>query len=158
LELGSGTGLAGITIAKHLINLSIPWSITLTDTETLLPLLQENIMTNLPNDDRIKCQKLLWGTESRDWGLDVGQLKIVFGADIVYDEKCFDVLKKTLDVIADSNENVIIFIAYVRRRRAEKRFWNLIKKSFNVQTVINDPERHLYLKSKLNIIRLVKKD
>jgi predicted nicotinamide N-methyase len=159
LELGSGTGLAGIRIAKHLLNLSIPWSITLTDTETLIPLLRENVSSNFPKDPRIKCQKLIWGTDSGDWGLDLGKFNVVFGADVVYDERCFDALKETLGVIADRNENSFLFIAYVRRRRAEKRFWNSMKKRFKVQNVIiNDPERHLYFNSKLNIIRLVKKD
>jgi predicted nicotinamide N-methyase len=159
LELGSGTGLAGIRIAKYLLNLSIPWSITLTDTETLIPLLRENVSSNFPNDPRIECQKLVWGTDPSDWGLDLEKFNVVFGADVVYDERCFNALKETLSAIADRNENALLFIAYVKRRRAEKRFWNIMKKKFKVQTVIiNDPDRHLYFNSKLNIIRLVKKD
>lgn len=157
LELGSGTGLAGICIAKYLINSSIPWSITLTDTGTILPLLQENITSNFPNDARIKCQELVWGTNASDWRLDLGKINIVFGADVVYDERCFEDLKRTLDTIADGNKEALIFIAYVRRRRAEKRFWNMIKKTFNVQEIINDPDRNLILNSKLNIVRLVKR-
>ena len=157
LELGSGTGLAGITVAKYLEKTQISWSMTLTDTFAVLPLLQKNISLNFPNDSRINCRDLLWGSNLEEMGLDFSRLNIVFGTDVVYDETCFDDLKQTLEDLVNSNENVWIFLAYVRRRRAEKRFWNMIKKIFLVKTVINDPNRDLY-GSKLNIVRLVKKN
>lgn len=157
LELGSGTGIAGISIAKYLIKTTIAWSITLTDTATILPLLQENISSNFPNDSRIECQELVWGSSQNDWGLNLAKFNVVFGADVVYDEKCFDDLNRTLYAIAESNAEAFLFLAHVRRRRAEKRFWNMIKKRFEVRSVIN-PDMTLYCNSKLNIVRLVKKD
>lgn len=158
LELGSGTGLAGISIAKYLIKSRLKWSITLTDTRAVLPLLVENISLNFPNDNRIRGQELVWGSDVKDWGINLSKINIVFGADVVYEEKCFSSLKETLDAIAGLNNNTIFFLAYVRRRRAEKKFWNMIKKRFIVQTVIDDPDRDLYCNSKLNIVRLLKKD
>jgi hypothetical protein len=148
LELGSGTGLAGITVAKYLEKTQISWSMTLTDTFAVLPLLQKNITLNFPNESKINCRDLLWGSKLEEMELDFSRLNIVFGTDV---------LKQTLEDIVNSNENVWIFLAYVRRRRAEKRFWNMIKKIFLVKTVINDPNRDLY-GSKLNIVRLVKKN
>ncbi|GAX22985.1 hypothetical protein FisN_15Hh119 [Fistulifera solaris] len=55
IELGSGTGLAGLMVAK-----ALDVHVTMTDLPELMPLLQRNIARNLPDEDTKELDEVYW--------------------------------------------------------------------------------------------------
>jgi len=92
IELGSGTGLAGIFAAKKGAH------VTLTDVEKTLPALQENVNLNFQNGSEDpqapKVQALQWHSDNKKF--TPCAYDIIIGADIIYSEALFDDLLSTL--------------------------------------------------------------
>ncbi|KAG0053048.1 hypothetical protein BGZ83_001753 [Gryganskiella cystojenkinii] len=60
LELGAGTGIVGLAVARLMQSRKIPGRVVLTDKENVLPLLQKNIEKNPCPDVKVSAQELDW--------------------------------------------------------------------------------------------------
>jgi protein N-lysine methyltransferase METTL21A len=72
---------------------------------------------------------------------------IVLAADCVYFEPAFPLLQKTLqDLIG---ENTVCYFCFKKRRRADMHFVKVMKKTFDVKVVEDDPDRATYSRENL---------
>ncbi|XP_004930434.1 protein-lysine N-methyltransferase EEF2KMT isoform X1 [Bombyx mori] len=125
LELGSGIGFTGITLAKF----CEPKSVTMTDChEDVLQVLCENVDINFPsqcknrssdgttyeldNVSRVDVKMLDWN-EITD--LPNKRPDVILGADIVYDPSILKPLCNVLKIFCDRKNDVNIYIASIIR-------------------------------------------
>lgn len=140
LELGAGTGVVGLAIAKA--NLGTDMSMDkmiLTDLSELCPLMRENTRLNgmqpALDNGTLAVLELPWGAPFSGFLQDLMPVDVVLISDCVYLESCFDLLLDTIDRLLTTPETVAI-MSYKRRRRAEKRFFLQLRKRFDVKLVI----------------------
>ncbi|KAJ3037854.1 hypothetical protein HDV00_001269 [Rhizophlyctis rosea] len=127
LELGAGTGVAGLCLAKLLERTTTlhsqptPHEVILTDLDLALPLLTHNITTNFPTPSplRIHATRLDWGSTPDAKRLTENQppFNLILAADVIYWRHLFDPLIETLVHLASPSTDVII--AY-KKRQMEK--------------------------------------
>ncbi|KAF8901633.1 putative methyltransferase-domain-containing protein [Gymnopilus junonius] len=145
LELGSGTGLVGLAVgalgdAKVLI----------TDQAPLLSIMRSNVsLNNL--QERVMVAELNWGSPIP---ADIPPPDIILAADCVYFEPAFPLLIQTLRDL--SNSNTEILFCYKKRRKADKRFFTMLKKTFAWKEVSDDPNRQIYSREAITLVRLFK--
>ena len=103
LELGSGTGLGGICMAKLLeaevnaeLMSDLTSSVVMSDICTKsLDTLSTNLSKagNLTNVDRVSLVELEWGNHSSDWARqNQGAFDLIIASDVVYLPECVDPL------------------------------------------------------------------
>jgi len=111
----------------------------ITDQDTMLNLMHKNITLN-SLDDVIQAVVYNWG---EDLPVEVlAAPDIVLAADCVYFEPAFPFLYQTLkDLIGDAT---ICFFCFKKRRRADLTFIKTLKKSFEVRTIEDDPDKDIY--------------
>lgn len=97
LELGSGTGLTGLVVAKA----CAPARVVLTDgNEKVLALLRENVAENCNNGELVSVVALDWeevDTSLSEWK-DL-QPEVVIAADVVYDGTLFGPLCSAIEAV-----------------------------------------------------------
>ena len=133
VELGSGTGLIGFLVAK----IGVGCKTWITDQVPMLPLMEENVTLNPDMVDACHVAELNWGEtlpESVPSKPDV-----ILLADCVYREEAFQPLVDTLCML--STPSTEILFCYHKRRRADKRFFQLLKHQFTYENVNDDDER-----------------
>lgn len=122
IEIGSGTGLAGLALAH------LGAHVTLTDTPSVLDIIHINIKANegkgmATRADVAPCV----------WGEDCGALKppyeILLASDVLYHEDSHGPLLATLRDLSDTNTRIIF--AYERRRKINDRFFKKATKYFD---------------------------
>lgn len=122
LELGSGVGFAGITIAKH-CNVN---SIYLTDChDDVLQTIGKNIEINFPDSCKsVSSNITMYDNNKGVFKLDWHTFKalpesilpdVVIGADIVYDPSLLQSLCDVITIIFKLNPNVTVYIASIIR-------------------------------------------
>ncbi|KAJ3758049.1 putative methyltransferase-domain-containing protein [Lentinula raphanica] len=145
VELGSGTGLVGLIAAK--LGAGRVW---ITDQASLLDIMQQNLSLN-----RLQCNcevaELNWGTSIPT---AMSSPDVILAADCVYFEPAFPLLVRTLDSLATDKTQV--FFCYKKRRKADKRFFGMLKKKFTWHEVMDDPNRDLYNRESITLIKLLK--
>ncbi|EST08452.1 Nicotinamide N-methyltransferase-like protein [Kalmanozyma brasiliensis GHG001] len=140
IELGSGTGLVGYLVhALHLEGCQI-W---VTDQDVMLHLMRENLALNFQlsptdtpsstttNDGFVKVAELDWGTE-----LTFDKPDVLLLADCVYLESAFQPLIDTMTQLSTSDTEILF--CYQKRRKADKRFFALLKRQFTFEDVKDD--------------------
>ncbi|KAI0069136.1 S-adenosyl-L-methionine-dependent methyltransferase [Artomyces pyxidatus] len=145
LELGSGTGLVGLVAARlgaaH---------VCITDQAPLLQIMQTNIGIN-GLEANVSAAELNWG-EALPNGLV--QPDVVLAADCVYFEPAFPLLVQTLcDLTAHPPAQPEVLFCYKKRRKADKRFFALLKKHFT-WTDVDDAERAVYTRESISLLAL----
>ncbi|KAJ3743364.1 putative methyltransferase-domain-containing protein [Lentinula detonsa] len=146
VELGSGTGLVGLIAAK--LGAGRVW---ITDQAPLLDIMQQNLSLNSLQRNCIAAE-LDWGT-SVPASLPLPD--VILAADCVYFEPAFPLLVQTLDALA--TERTQIFFCYKKRvRTADKRFFGILRKKFTWQEVTDDPNRNMYNRENITLIKLSK--
>jgi len=81
---------------------------------------------------------------------------LILAADCVYFEPAFPLLVKTLsDLVSDDMPEVLFCCK--KRRKADKRFFALLKKHFDWSQVDDDPDYASYTRESISLLRLVKK-
>ncbi|KDQ06252.1 hypothetical protein BOTBODRAFT_60705 [Botryobasidium botryosum FD-172 SS1] len=147
VELGSGTGLVGLVAGLLEANVCI------TDQQQLLDLMLVNVaLNNLSHN--VTALELNWG---EPLPLDLpAQPDLILAADCVYFEPAFPLLVQTLSYLCTSSTTEVLF-CYKKRRKADRRFFALLKKKFSWIEVTDDPDREVYSKQAISLLRLVKK-
>ncbi|KAF9076505.1 putative methyltransferase-domain-containing protein [Rhodocollybia butyracea] len=145
VELGSGTGLVGLTAASLGAN-----KVWITDQKPLLNIMQQNLSMN-SLERNCSVAELDWGTSIPHM---ISPPDLILAADCVYFEPAFALLVQTLDALA-TKETDILF-CYKKRRKADKRFFGLLKKLFSWEEVMDDLNRNVYARESITLIRLSK--
>ncbi|XP_035264421.1 protein N-lysine methyltransferase METTL21A isoform X2 [Anguilla anguilla] len=147
IELGAGTGLAGIVAAL------LGARVTITDREPALELLRANVHDNVPPEQQgaVAVSELTWGE-----GLErypAGGYDVVLGADIVYLEETFPALLRTLEHL--SSDGTAVLLACRIRYDRDVAFLDTLRQSFDVQEVHYEAQRdvHIYRAAKLQARR-----
>ncbi|KAK0566388.1 Protein-lysine N-methyltransferase efm6 [Tilletia horrida] len=164
LELGSGTGLLGLLCARA----GMGQRVIITDQDAMLDLMQRNLTLNeeatpgdeaggAPNGLPTPCvvRELNWG---EPLPTDVpSKPEVLLLADCVYLEVAFQPLVDTM-VELSTPETEILF-CYQKRRKADKRFFTLLKKHFHFDHVDDDDagRREVYNREGTQLLRVVKK-
>ncbi|KAF9495732.1 S-adenosyl-L-methionine-dependent methyltransferase [Pleurotus eryngii] len=145
LELGSGTGLVGLAAAI------LGGHVWITDQAPLLDTMRRNVILNDLSQE-VTVAEL-------DWGLPIPESipkpDIILAADCVYFEPAFPLLVKTLADLSDTGTEILF--CYKKRRKADKRFFVLLKKVFTWTEVLDDPARSIYSRDAISLLRLVKR-
>ncbi|KAM6495633.1 putative methyltransferase domain containing protein [Amanita muscaria] len=145
VELGSGTGLVGLVAAK------VGAKVWITDQAPLLDIMRRNVEMNLLQPS-VNVAELNWGA-----GLPPGNIPrpdIILAADCVYFEPAFPLLVQTLDDLSDSSTEILF--CYKKRRKADKRFFVFLKKHFSWEDVKDDPDKIIYNREAISLLRLYK--
>ncbi|KAI9026440.1 putative methyltransferase-domain-containing protein [Phycomyces nitens] len=149
LDLGSGTGLVGLAVASAFPGAQ---NMTLTDQIPMMELMKQNIILN-GLEEKVDTQLLDWGTPLPDHILPLPD--VILASDCVYLEIAFQPLVDTLLLL--SKKETVIYLSYMKRRNADKRFFQLIRKKFILKEVEDDPKRAVYSRRGLHLYLLTKK-
>ncbi|KAF9263672.1 hypothetical protein L218DRAFT_327844 [Marasmius fiardii PR-910] len=146
LELGSGTGLVGLVAA-----LLDPAHVWVTDQAPLLHMMRHNVsMNNL--DFKCTVAELDWGTPIP---ASIPRPDLILAADCVYFEPAFPLLVQTLcDLAGDTTE---VLFCYKKRRKADRRFFTVLRKKFDWTQVSDDPNRPIYERDSIDLLRISKR-
>ncbi|KAF4619972.1 hypothetical protein D9613_005401 [Agrocybe pediades] len=147
LELGSGTGLVGLAVGVLAMEARGTW---ITDQAPLLPIMTRNVCLNRL-EGRVHVAELNWGSSIPE---DIPLPDVILAADCVYFEPAFPLLVKTLSDLSTSKTD--IFFCYKKRRKADKRFFNMLRKHFSWKEVLDDPGRPIYSREAITMIQLFK--
>jgi len=150
LELGSGTGLVGLAIAKE-VDLG-EGTLYITDQKNMVDIMAANINLNSVGTKVVACEL--------DWGEPVSEVlaspDIVLAADCVYFEPAFPLLQSTLRRLTEGR-NVEVYMAYKKRRKADKRFFTGVRKDFDIAEVLDDIDQEMYRMNSVYLYRLTRK-
>ncbi|CAE7230017.1 unnamed protein product [Rhizoctonia solani] len=146
IELGSGTGLVGLVAG-----LLDAEEVIITDQEQLVGIMDENIkLNNL--QDRVRASVFNWGQPIPS---DLPPtVSLIIAADCVYAEPAFPLLVSTLADLNNTYPEAEILFCYKKRRKADKRFFGMLKKQFTWEEVADDPEREAYSREAITLLRL----
>ncbi|KDR83445.1 hypothetical protein GALMADRAFT_235593 [Galerina marginata CBS 339.88] len=145
LELGSGTGLVGLAVGA--LGGANAW---ITDQAPLLPIMKRNVaLNNLQG--RVAVTELNWGSPIP---ADIPHPDVILAADCVYFEPAFPLLVQTLSDLSDPT--TVILFCYKKRRKADKRFFGMLKKKFAWKEVSDDPNRQIYNREAIMLAQLFK--
>jgi len=110
--------------------------------------------------ENVKINKLspLCVVTELNWGepipAEIPRPDIILAADCVYFEPAFPLLVQTLcDLVGEETE---VLFCYKKRRKADKRFFALLKKKFKWNDVPDDPARATYSRESISLLRLTK--
>mmetsp|Transcript_33396 Transcript_33396/g.79182 ORF Transcript_33396/g.79182 Transcript_33396/m.79182 type:complete len:231 (-) Transcript_33396:231-923(-) len=138
LELGSGTGLAGIAAA-----LALGRKAVLTDLPQVLPSLERNVKLNGLPREAVSVQPLDWHEARRQAGrLRGGPFRLVLAADCVWLDSLVAPFAEALEAV--SGEGATVLLAYQSRSaRVDARLFSLLDQTFLREPVGLLPgERH----------------
>jgi len=95
-----------------------------------------------------------------NWGEPIPDIQpkpdLILAADCVYFEPAFPLLVKTLTDLAP-DKSVEILFCYKKRRKADKRFFSLLKKYFTWTEVTDDRNRATYSRESVSLLALIRK-
>lgn len=106
------------------------------------------LSTGLTGKDGVSVAELFWGGTNCEPFKGNNGIDYVIASDCIYLEAAFIPLINTL--LDLSNEQTTIIISYQKRRKADKRFWNVAKKKFQIQQV----SKKLYTTNKSEPIQI----
>ncbi|SCU90857.1 LAMI_0E03862g1_1 [Lachancea mirantina] len=154
LELGSGTGLVGICLA--LLCETRDLEVYVTDIGGLIGLMQRNIDLN-GVCAKVHAKELKWGDPLEPkFQPEAGKRKVdlVLAADCVYLEKAFPLLEKTLLDLTSCDDPPMILMSCKKRRKADKHFFQQIKKNFQVIEIQDFAKFERYLAQRTRLFQL----
>ncbi len=161
LELGSGTGLVGFLV--HAMQLEA--KVYVTDQDAMLALMRDNLALNFPttspNTARTEDGRGELHVAELDWGspipASIPAPDVLLLADCVYLEVAFQPLIDTMEALATSQTEILF--CYQKRRKADKRFFGLLRKKFVFTDVTDDdPARTVdYRRQGTQLLRIRKK-
>ncbi|KAK9375992.1 putative methyltransferase-domain-containing protein [Lipomyces chichibuensis] len=160
IELGSGTGLVGLALGNA-YNLAPRGSavkdtgldIIVTDQVNMLSLMADNVELN-DLQGTVSAEVLDWGTELPEHYVRPFP-DVILAADCVYYEPSFPLLETTL--LAMTGDNTLVLMSYKRRRKADKRFFQSIKKNFRIEEIKDYEEYKDFSRESVFLYRLIRK-
>ncbi|TFK56024.1 hypothetical protein OE88DRAFT_1641766 [Heliocybe sulcata] len=147
VELGSGTGLVGLVAG------ALGGKTWITDQLPLLEIMKTNVEINNLTPC-VAVAELNWGEPIPD-SLPRSP-DLILAADCVYFEPAFPLLVETLDDLVHNASTEVLF-CYKKRRKADKRFFALLRKRFTWEEVQDDPNKSVYSREAISLLRLFKK-
>ncbi|KAK2981591.1 hypothetical protein RJ640_011121 [Escallonia rubra] len=138
LELGSGTGLVGISASAIL-----GAHVTVTDLPHVLPNLRFNAEANSSvlalHGGSVDVAALSWG-DIEDMKVIGGEYDLVLGSDVVYHDHLYDPLLQTLRffLLGGEKRRMVFVMAHLRRWKKESTFFKRAKKHFDVDVIHAD--------------------
>ncbi|OJA07698.1 hypothetical protein AZE42_01865 [Rhizopogon vesiculosus] len=145
VELGSGTGLVGLVAG------ALGGTVWTTDQAPLLDIMHQNVMLN-NLQSRVSVCELNWGEKPP---FEIPPPELILAADCVYFEPAFPLLVQTLSDMALSSTEILF--CYKKRRKADKRFFTMLKKKFTWKEVEDDPDREFYNRKAISLLTLTKR-
>ncbi|KAI8886926.1 hypothetical protein K501DRAFT_243211 [Backusella circina FSU 941] len=139
VEIGAGTGLVSIATAMACPSVK---EIVMTDIIVMMDLMNENIKLNGAND-KVTAQVYKWGEETEE-SATLTNADVILVSDCIYLEVAFRPLLDALLYL--SNKNTDIYVTYQKRRKADKRFFQMARKVFDIVEIQDDPKRLEYRK------------
>ncbi|KAL4620486.1 hypothetical protein ACB092_06G157900 [Castanea dentata] len=129
IELGAGCGAGGMGF--HLLGLT---DLVLTDIAPVMPALKHNLKRNKPVLSKtLKHSILYWNNLDQ-----INSLKppfhYVIAADVVYIEETVGPLVSTMDALM-ADDGVVLLGYQLRDPEADKLFWELCDKTFDIEKV-----------------------
>ncbi|EJD01274.1 uncharacterized protein FOMMEDRAFT_110963 [Fomitiporia mediterranea MF3/22] len=150
IELGSGTGLVGLVAASS--GASRVW---ITDQAPMLDIMRENVTLN-GLGDTTHVVEYNWGFPKPD--ALPSRADLILAADCVYFEPAFPLLVATLcDLVPVCGSCTEVLFCYKKRRKADKRFFTLLKKHFEWKQVDDDPDFSIYSRDAISLLSLTRK-
>ncbi|KAL1965166.1 hypothetical protein VTN77DRAFT_6079 [Rasamsonia byssochlamydoides] len=150
VELGAGGGLVGLAVAR---GCSVNMPIYITDQESMLPLMEDNIKINGLSSN-VRAKVLNWGTPPpADIPTHPG---VVLAADCVYFEPAFPLLISTLRQLLGPES--VCYFCFKRRRRADMRCIKQIKKIFDVVEIRDYADYDTYARDNLFLYKIKSRD
>ncbi|KAJ3021923.1 UNVERIFIED_CONTAM: hypothetical protein HDU68_009408 [Siphonaria sp. JEL0065] len=156
VEVGAGTGVVGILAGMMMAEAEQDQEqktgkVWVTDM-LFLDLMQKNVDLNMNESERqcVKVAELKWGTPILP-DIVAKPVNLILAADCVYLEAAFDPLLQTL-VELSTLETTEIWIVSKKRRKADKRFFDKLKKKFNVVEIKDDPDYEVFSREGLTIL------
>ena len=133
LELGSGTGLAGI--AANMMGAKVDF----TDQSVVMELLEKNVTNNLNTDQlaRSRFKELQWHNSFSDHPLIDVHYDYIIAADVVYAKEAIQPLVNTLNTF--SRRDTVIYLSYIQRFPWTHDFFDQMNKQF-VRTLVQYKE------------------
>ncbi|XBJ00382.1 protein N-lysine methyltransferase METTL21A-like [Triticum dicoccoides] len=141
MELGSGTGAAGLALAA-----ALPAHTVLSDLPAALPNLRHNASLNAPLLDSrggsVSVVPLPWGDAAAMGAVvapaPASRFDLVVASDVVYYEELVDPLIETLRFFVKGD--VVFLMAHMRRwKRTDKKFFGKARKVFDIEVLHKDP-------------------
>lgn len=115
VELGSGCGFTGIYIAKHLQAKHV----VMTDVDSVVPLLIENIALNEDCAQRVKGMPLFWGNQEHLKAVVDAcpgeTVEYLVGADVVFDFDNFDGMMDIIETLFNKSGLKKAFFGFTHR-------------------------------------------
>ncbi|KAJ8258925.1 hypothetical protein COCON_G00179370 [Conger conger] len=140
VELGAGTGIAGILAAR------LGAEVTLTDLPHAVPQLQKNVSANMPRSGwpfaTPTVLPLSWGLDQEQFASD---WDLVLGADIVYLSDTYPLLMDTLTYLCQ--EGAVVYLSsMMRREHGTPVFYDkILPRQFDTQLLCSDPAKNIRL-------------
>eukprot|EP00158_Paraphelidium_tribonemae_P007321 Partr_v1_DN28199_c1_g1_i1_m55339 putative Putative methyltransferase len=167
LELGSGTGVVGLAYLKaysktfDLSDVTRRPLVTLTDFDFICPMIVCNARRNCMDDHLesglLAVQSLSWSRASAVESVVVTGCHpdIILISDCVYLETAFEALLTTLECLM--NAETVCWMSYTRRRHAERRFFQNLRKQFVVREELEYPQADALKRIRTSVYTIKKK-
>lgn len=138
LELGAGTGIVSLFLGALLHGQQNPLIIAITDLQYCIDLIHRNILKNFGSrlDDVFKVGELRWGEALGNQWKDHQPFDYIVASECVYHEDFFQPLMSTLMDLMPRNCHTTLLMISKKRRKADKRFFVMMRKEFSIQEVI----------------------
>ncbi|KAK4511055.1 uncharacterized protein ATC70_012265 [Mucor velutinosus] len=151
VEIGAGTGLVGLAVAKICPALK---QIVITDQLPMMGLMQENIKLN-HLEQSMKADVLNWGEAIPNMS-QVLDADVILASDCIYLEVAFIPLLETFFALT-TKPTSIIYLTYRKRRNADKLFFQAAKKKFIFKDITEDPMMKVYMRDKTHLFSVTRK-
>ncbi|CAI5756782.1 unnamed protein product [Candida verbasci] len=111
LELGCGTGLISLSLAKNYHNKigKLDRTIMTDGSSNVFDNMNESLSMNKLGNSLISCQQLIWGEEN-----NVNDIDLLLGADITYDSRILEPLCSTINQFFNRGLSLCLIAATVR--------------------------------------------
>ncbi|KAL9934501.1 hypothetical protein V8E36_006957 [Tilletia maclaganii] len=161
LELGSGTGLLGLLCAR----MGLGKRVFITDQDAMIKLLQRNLELNEEVAKLEGRPGLLTAcaVAELNWGECLPATvppkpEVLLLADCVYLETAFQPLVDTMVELSSATTEILF--CYQKRRKADKRFFTLLKKHFDFEHVADDDPayREQYHKEGTQLLSVIRRE